>query len=108
MRVPYRCSSCRTRNLFPRRIETYVRLKKCRACGHTRFYLDRGRLYRNDYCACEGYHHKHRIRSTFCIHNPQYEANVRIRRLGEHPHDVALDQLLASPPIYTNNPEPPF
>lgn len=108
MRMPYRCMLCRTRNTFVRKIETYVRPKKCKSCGHTRFYIDRWRLHRNDYCRCEGYHYTHRKGSTFCIHHPQQERNVRVERHGEHPLDVFIDQAFDAPPVFITDPNPPF
>lgn len=83
---------CRGRNVFVRQIEDYLRPKKCRHCGHSRFYLDRRRQWRTDYCTCtDGYHYTHRIGSTFCIHNPDFQINVRVHRYGEKLEDVLED-----------------
>lgn len=76
---------------MPRQLETYVRTKRCKHCGHDRFYLDKSRQYRTDYCSCEGYHYRHRAKSTFCVENPQYEFNVRVGRFGEDPADVQME-----------------
>jgi hypothetical protein len=87
----YRCMKCRTRNTFKRPLEHYKRQKKCRACDHWRFYVDKERQHRTDYCQCEGYHFSHRKGSPYCTANPNYEFNVRVRRFGENPVDVVLD-----------------
>lgn len=68
-RVAYRCMKCRTRNAFRRPIETY-RQKKCKACGHTRFYYDKERNRKQPSCECQGYHFPHRPGSRFCRLNP--------------------------------------
>lgn len=90
----YRCMKCRGRNVFRQKVEWYIRAKKCRHCGHGRFYLDRARQYRKDYCSCEGYHYRHREGSTYCIHNPNYQVNVRVGRYGEKLEDVLEDIML--------------
>lgn len=64
----YRCSRCRTRNTWPRALGTYVRGRRCRHCGHDRFYPDRERVTRKP-CNCSGYHHAHRPGSRRCDHN---------------------------------------
>lgn len=87
----YRCMKCRGRNTWKHPWEWYKRTKKCRHCGHFRFYLDKARQYRTDYCCCAGYHHTHRSGSKFCEMNPQHELMVRTERYGEAVADVALD-----------------
>ena len=87
----YRCNRCRTRNTFRKKLEEYVRPKKCKECGHDRFYYDRERNHRSDYCSCEGYHWTHRRGTTYCIHNPLYQVNVRVGRYGEKLEDVLED-----------------
>lgn len=82
---------CRGRNVFLRHLDTYIRIKKCRHCGHTRFYLDRRRQWRSDCCTCDGYHWKHRVGSTYCQLNPNYQINVRVGRYGEKLEDVLED-----------------
>lgn len=64
---------------------------KCKHCGYDKFYLDRRRQWRSDYCDCSGYHYRHRIGSTYCEHNPKYELNVRVHRYGEDRDAVLLD-----------------
>jgi hypothetical protein len=86
---------CRGRNLLQSKIEGYYG-PECRHCGHQRFYLDRRRQWRTDYCTCDGYHYKHRAGSPFCMLNPNYEFNVRTRRYGEDPAEVQLDLALKS------------
>ncbi len=84
MSYAYRCSKCRGRNTMKHRYDWYKRTpvcKHCKACN--RYYLDKARQYRNDYCSCEGYHYKHRIKSACCIHHPDYELHVRVGRYGE-------------------------
>ena len=84
---------CRGRNVFRHPVEWYIRAKKCQHCGHGRFYLDRARQYRDDYCSCsENYHYTHRKGSTYCIHNPNYEVNVRVGRYGES-RDAVLEEI---------------
>jgi ribosomal protein L37E len=99
---------CRGRNTLRRRIDDYLRVPKCRHCGHNTFYLDKARQYRTDYCSCEGYHHTHRIRSPFCIHNARYEFNVRTRRYGEDPVDVQIDIAFDAPATDHHLEECPF
>ncbi|MBV8060505.1 MAG: hypothetical protein JO253_03125 [Alphaproteobacteria bacterium] len=38
-----------------------------------------------------GYHFTHRIKSPYCIHNPEYEVRVRCGRYGELEADVRDD-----------------
>jgi hypothetical protein len=61
----YRCTSCRTRNTWPKPLAAYVRGRKCRHCGHGRFYVDKERLNRKP-CNCMAYHHPHRPNSGAC------------------------------------------
>lgn len=67
----YRCSSCRTRNTWPRALASYVRWRRCRHCGHDRFYVDRERVNRLP-CHCDGYHHAHRPGSRRCESNTMH------------------------------------
>ena len=84
MSWPYRCMQCRGRNTLAHRLEWYKRTPKCKhGCGCNRFYMDKARLRRTDYCVCEGYHHTHRIKSAYCVHNPNYELHSRVGRYGE-------------------------
>ena len=91
MGFPYRCMKCRALNTLNRRIADYIRVPKCKRCGHRKFYIDKQKWYRTDYCRCEDYHYTHRIKSPFCIHHPNYEYNVRVRRYGEDPAAVNFD-----------------
>lgn len=87
----YRCSRCRGRNVFSRKLDGWS-VPACRHCGHDKFYLDRARQFRNDYCSCtENYHYTHRKGSPMCIHHPDYQVNVRTRRYGEKLEDVLED-----------------
>jgi DNA-directed RNA polymerase subunit RPC12/RpoP len=104
----YRCMKCRGRNTLPRQVEDYRRAPKCRHCGHKSFYLDKARQYRRDYCSCEGYHHTHRAKSPFCIENPNYELNVRVRRYGEDLLDVQIDIAFDAPMVTKSSEKPPF
>lgn len=97
MSVAYRCMKCRGRNTLRRPLHDYLRVPKCRHCGHKSFYLDRARQYRNDYCRCEGYHYTHRAKSKFCTVNPNYELNVRVLRYGEDLTDVQIDIAFDAP-----------
>lgn len=103
----YRCMLCRGRNVFIRPLDDYLRKKKCRHCGHDRFYLDRRRQWRTDYCSCDGYHYTHRIGSTYCMHNPNYEVNIRVGRYGEDLQEVLLEIALREKPPETED-ECPF
>lgn len=86
----YRCMKCRGRNTLKSEITGYFG-PECRHCGHNRFYLDRRRQWRTDYCNCEGYHYKHRAGSGCCELSPNYEVNVRVGRYGEKLEDVLED-----------------
>lgn len=89
----YRCMKCRGRNVFKQKLDGWS-VEACRHCGHDKFYVDRRRQWRTDYCRCEGYHHTHRIGSTYCEHNPRFEVNVRVDRYGERLEDVLIDIFL--------------
>jgi len=104
----YRCTKCQARRALPRRLADYVRIPKCHSCGHKNFYLDKSRQYRSDYCSCEGYHHRHRQKSKFCIHHPDYELNVRTERYGEDRLDVQLEIAMLAPVPDHQPEEAPF
>lgn len=74
MTYPYRCSACRARNTSTRPVANWTQPRckaarysksevarelrriggmRCKACGHTSFYLDKYRLERKA-CACSG------------------------------------------------------
>jgi|GEM_PF-2773624 len=108
MSYAYRCMRCRGRNTLRHALEWYVRAPKCKHCKHDRFYLDKARQYRTDYCSCEGYHYTHRRCSTYCIHRPDYERNVRIGRYGEDPLEVDLDMAFHAPPPISQPNQCPF
>lgn len=76
----YKCSRCRTRNVWPKALAAYKRGRRCKACGYARFYVDKERVNRKA-CRCDGYHHPHRPDSPCCVSNPQHLAN-RARRAG--------------------------
>lgn len=90
----YRCSCCRTRNTFLRALTDYIRQRRCRSCGHRRFYADRERATRKA-CNCDGYHHAHRPGSRCCVANPSH-AYWRAKRQGED-EEVLLALTLESP-----------
>ncbi|MGC4075449.1 MAG: hypothetical protein QM702_00125 [Rubrivivax sp.] len=89
MSFHFRCQRCRGRNVMPRHWHDYARPKRCRHCGHTRFYLDRERTYRTC-CSCDGAYHwgPHRPGSPLCWHNRHWQAN-RAARDGEDDAIVA-------------------
>ena len=92
MSYAMRCSKCRGRNTMKRLPEQYKKTPVCKHCKCcNRYYLDKARQYRNDYCSCEGYHWTHRVKSPYCIHNPEYEIRVRTGRYGEALEDVLAD-----------------
>ena len=82
----YRCNRCRCRNTFRRALFTYVIARKCRDCGHTRFYVDKERVTRKP-CYCGGYHHAHRPGSRCCELHPRCDIN-RMLRAGASDEDV--------------------
>ena len=94
MTFKYRCCRCRVRNTFRRALEDYIRPKRCRGCGHGKFYWDRERNARREICGCDGYHYTHRKGSRLCVHNPRYELHERVRQ-GEDHDDVLLELTLA-------------
>jgi hypothetical protein len=104
----YRCNKCRGRNPLRSPLFKCWPEPKCKHCGHDKFYLDKARQYRNDYCTCEGYHWKHRTGSKFCIENPNYELNVRTERYGEDRAEVQLEIALAAPIAKFTPEEAPF
>ena len=81
-----RCSNskCRARRTLPKHPDVYIRPPKC-DCGRREWAVDTDRMtrwYRESLlCTCEGYHHKHRKGSPFCIHNPMGEYR-QAQRLG--------------------------
>jgi DNA-directed RNA polymerase subunit RPC12/RpoP len=92
-RYYYRCSKCRTRNVFPRDLEDYRRARKCKACGHRRFYVDKERVARQA-CSCDGGligrtgSIPHRPGSAGCLLNPLHPYH-RARLMGA-PEEVLL------------------
>jgi hypothetical protein len=91
----YRCNRCRTRNAFHRRVSDYIIKRKCRDCGHQRFYVDKERVARKP-CYCGGYHHAHRPGSRCCEHHPLHIA-YRAQRAGadhDEVQDLKLDATL--------------
>jgi DNA-directed RNA polymerase subunit RPC12/RpoP len=88
----YRCSRCRTRNTFRRAVHDYIIKRKCRHCGHRRFYVDKERVRRKP-CKCAGYHHPHRMFSKFCDHRPESIVHRAAREgtAGEALWDVAME-----------------
>lgn len=88
----YRCLKCRGRNKKKKPIDHYVRVQKCRHCGHAGFYLDKERQNRKDICRDEACcHYPHRYRSSLCLHHPQAEIIIRTGRYGEPLADVLAD-----------------
>lgn len=92
-RCYYRCSRCRTRNIFRRPVKTYIRPKRCRNCGHDKFYVDKERRDRKP-CGCLGSYWwgPHRWGSAYCEHNPDHEYH-RALRDGAHPGELAWEGL---------------
>lgn len=96
----YRCSRCRARNMFRRRVEHYKIERKCKACGYTRFYWDKARnerafMVREDICRClSPYPWPHRAGSKFCKHNSLSEYHLRIAA-GEKPSEIEMDMRFA-------------
>lgn len=67
----YRCRKCRTRHTLKKRLEDYVRIKKCKSCGSEKFSPDRHRDKKENKnpCVCHGYWFPHRKGSKWCIYN---------------------------------------
>ncbi len=88
-RIADRCNRGRTRNTFWKKLEWYVKPRKCKVCGHTRFYWDKERNKRRAGCGCGGYWFPHRPGSRFCYLNPKHIINELIYR-----QRVNADELL--------------
>ena len=71
----YRCNRCRKPNAFHHPIEWYARPKKCKCCGHDRFYVDKQKMNPVT-CKCQGYHFPHSPRSKLCEQNPLREYHL--------------------------------
>lgn len=76
----YRCNRCRTRNKFKRAVACYLVPRKCRDCGHQKFYADKERASRVS-CKCAGAYHwgAHRLGSQYCEHNPNHQYHRAVR-----------------------------
>lgn len=95
----YKCNACKLRHMFRRRLETYVRQKKCDRCGNTTFHWDGERNRRTfgrrkDLCYCGSPYSTvrngpHRIGSKLCQHNPDFEKNLRVA-MGEQDVELAM------------------
>jgi hypothetical protein len=85
--------------MFRKKLEEYISFKKCKTCGHRRFYLDKerndraaGRIDRSkETCYCSGHKHPHRPGVKFCFHHSNCEKDTRIARYDENPDDVETD-----------------
>lgn len=90
----YRCSRCRTRNVWPKAFSEYKHGRRCKHCGYERFYVDKERVNRKP-CKCDGGlltgrgSIPHRPGSPCCIHHPRFEFNRAIRE-GMDPHEAAF------------------
>jgi hypothetical protein len=87
--------------MFLKELEDYKRAKKCKSCGHIRFYIDKERNDRRHAvaCYCAGYHHPHRPLSTFCLLNPKSEFNTRVLRYKEDALQVGIDLAFDAPVV---------
>jgi DNA-directed RNA polymerase subunit RPC12/RpoP len=95
MTFKYRCTRCRVRNTFKRQVDDYIRPKKCRACGHDRFYWDKEMNAHREICGCTGgYHFTHRKGSRLCVHNKWYELHDRLRQ-GQTEAEALLEMSLS-------------
>ncbi len=124
MRYAYRCMFCRARNMFIRKIDDYIIPRKCKSCKrvvcvacekkgmkkcpHKKFYWDKSRNKRTDYCNCSGYHYTHRVNSKFCEKNKNVELNIRVERHGEERQDVLMDMAYENPTVMNPNDPCPF
>lgn len=75
-----RCRQCGARQVKAKHPDEYTRRIRCKRCGafdslRIDQWADR-RGWRSQTCYCDGYHFPHRIRSTWCIHNPHYPADL--------------------------------
>lgn len=84
-----RCSRCEARRTLARHPDEYIRVPRCRSCGHNRYRVDRYRAKvernRNLTCcpgrgACYGYSFPHRRGSGYCCHNPNLTEEMMQRR----------------------------
>lgn len=102
----YRCSRCRTRNLFNKSVHAYKRPRHCRDCGYTTFYVDKERVNREP-CRCAGAYFwgPHRKGCRYCIHHPEWQAD-RAMRDGADLEELVWDRLLGLKPHTTE--EVPF
>lgn len=100
-RYTYRCSRCRTRNTFNRKVDDYIIPRKCRGCGHRHFYVDKERMTRIA-CICMGYHFPHRPGSACCEQHPLHLAH-RARRAGA---DQETLRTLYAEEAFDNPPKP--
>lgn len=112
-RFAYRCMKCRTRNMFKRRVEGYVRPRKCKSCGSTSFYWDKARNQRtfgkrDDVCYCQSpYGRPHRRGSRWCEHNKLQELHIRADLQGEDLSRV-FSEMAFDGKIGEVTSEPPF
>jgi hypothetical protein len=98
MSCHYRCSKCRTRNVWPKALGEYKRGRKCRHCGYEKFYVDKERVSRKP-CRCEGGLISmkngaipHRPGSPCCVQNKKFEFNRAIRE-GLDADDIAWHEI---------------
>lgn len=100
----YRCSRCRTRNKFKRAVSTYLVAKKCRDCGHSKFYPDKERANRVS-CRCDGAYiwGVHRWGAKYCEKTPNHEYHRAVRD-GASAEDLAWHGI----GLKLGGDEPPF
>ena len=70
---PFKGQKCRQRHHFKKRVEEYVRPKKCPSCGNVITLLDRWQMKRNkqNTCLCAAYPFPHQAGSSvWCEQHP--------------------------------------
>lgn len=71
-----RCRACGGRQVKAKHPAEYARRIRCKHCGQfDSLRIDKwadARAWRKYTCYCDGYHFPHRIRSKWCIENPNY------------------------------------
>lgn len=90
--MPYaRCSRCATRRTLARQPAEYVRIPRCKHCGHNKYRIDR---YRAKFergpkptchpgrCGCSMYAFPHRRGSGFCAFNDKVTIEMLAAREG--------------------------
>ena len=66
----FKGQKCSQRHHFKKKVEQYVRKKKCSSCGNEITYMDKWQMKKNkeNVCLCAAYHFPHRAGSgVWCV-----------------------------------------